>query len=65
MADYIFCKIIKGEIPSSKVFGSEKIVAFNDINPKAKVHILIVPKKYIKIRMRSLTTSIPPCAFDA
>jgi len=48
MEDCIFCKIIKGEIPSAKVFESDKIVAFNDINPKAKVHILIVPKKHIE-----------------
>ena len=46
--DCIFCKIIKGEIPSSKVFEDEKMVAFNDINPKARVHILIVPKKHIE-----------------
>ena len=46
--DCIFCKIIKGEIPSAKVFENEKIVAFNDINPKAKIHVLIVPKKHIE-----------------
>ncbi len=46
--DCIFCKIIKGEIPSAKVFEDEKLVAFLDINPKAKVHILIVPKKHIE-----------------
>lgn len=45
--DCIFCKIIKGEIPSEKVFEDDNLVAFNDINPKAKVHILIVPKKHI------------------
>lgn len=44
----IFCKIISGEIPSEKVFEDNKIIAFNDINPKAKVHILIVPKKHIE-----------------
>jgi histidine triad (HIT) family protein len=48
MSDCIFCKITKGEIPSTKVFESDKIIAFNDINPKAKVHILIVPKKHIE-----------------
>lgn len=46
--DCIFCKIIKGEIPSIKVFENDKVVAFNDINPKAKVHVLIVPKKHIE-----------------
>ena len=46
--DCIFCKIVKGEIPSTKVFENENVVAFNDIHPKAKVHILIVPKKHIE-----------------
>ena len=44
----IFCKIINGEIPSSKVYEDEKILAFNDINPVAPVHVLIVPRKHIK-----------------
>lgn len=48
MEDCIFCKIAKGEIPSAKVFENDKIIAFNDINPKAKIHILIVPKKHIE-----------------
>ena len=46
--DCIFCKIISKEIPSANVFENENLVAFNDINPKAKVHILIVPKKHIE-----------------
>lgn len=46
--DCIFCKIAKGEISSTKVFENENILAFNDINPKAKVHVLIVPKKHIE-----------------
>lgn len=48
MEDCIFCKISNGEIPSVKVFENDKIIAFNDIKPKAKVHILIVPKKHIE-----------------
>lgn len=44
----LFTKIIKGEIPSDKVFENERIVAFKDINPAAPVHVLIVPKKEIK-----------------
>lgn len=43
----IFDKIIKGEIPSEKVFENERIIAFKDIHPVAPVHILIVPKKQI------------------
>lgn len=46
--DCIFCKIIAGEIPSEKVFENENVFAFLDINPKAKVHVLIVPKKHIE-----------------
>ena len=45
--DCIFCKIIKGEIPSSKVFENDKVYAFRDINPQAPVHILIVPKCHV------------------
>lgn len=41
----IFCKIIEGEIPSQKVYEDEKVIAFNDINPVAPYHILVVPKK--------------------
>lgn len=46
--DCIFCKIAKGELPSEKVLETESLVAFNDINPKAKVHVLIIPKKHIE-----------------
>lgn len=45
--DCLFCAIIKGEIPSSKVFEDEKCYAFRDINPQAPVHCLIVPKKHV------------------
>lgn len=45
--DCLFCRIIGGEIPSSKVYEDDKILAFNDINPEAPVHILIVPKVHI------------------
>ena len=48
MEDCIFCKIIKGEIPSSKVYEDEDIIAFKDIQPEAPIHILLVPKKHIK-----------------
>lgn len=45
--DCIFCKIIKGEIPSTKVYEDEKILAFKDINPMAPVHVLVIPKEHI------------------
>jgi histidine triad (HIT) family protein len=43
----LFCKIIAGEIPSKKVYEDEKVLAFYDIDPKAPVHFLIVPKEHI------------------
>ena len=43
----LFCKIVSGEIPSSKVYEDERILAFLDINPQAPVHILIIPKEHI------------------
>ncbi len=46
--DCIFCKIIKGEIPSEKVYESENVIAFKDINPMAPVHVLIIPKMHIE-----------------
>ena len=45
--DCLFCKIVAGEIPSSKVYGDGYAYAFRDINPQAPVHILIVPKEHI------------------
>ncbi|MBR6645015.1 MAG: histidine triad nucleotide-binding protein [Clostridia bacterium] len=47
MENCLFCKIINGEIPSSKVYEDEKCYAFKDINPQAPVHILVVPKAHI------------------
>ena len=46
--DCIFCKIIDGEIPSSKVFENEHVYAFRDINPQMPVHIIVVPKKHME-----------------
>ncbi len=43
----LFCKIVAGEIPSSKVYEDDKILAFRDINPQAPVHILVIPKEHI------------------
>lgn len=45
--DCLFCEIIKGNIPSSKVYENEYVYAFRDINPQAPVHILVVPKVHI------------------
>ena len=46
MEDCLFCKIVKGEIPSTKVYEDDEILAFKDINPMAPVHILVIPKKH-------------------
>jgi histidine triad (HIT) family protein len=43
----LFCKIIAGEIPASKVFEDEQVLAFTDINPQAPMHVLVVPKRHI------------------
>ena len=48
MEDCVFCKIIKGEIPSKKVYEDDEILAFYDINPIAKVHVLVIPKMHIQ-----------------
>ena len=45
--DCIFCKIAAGEIPSNKVYEDEQILAFYDIEPKAPVHVLVIPKMHI------------------
>jgi len=47
MDECLFCKIIKGDIPSTKVYEDEYVYAFKDINPAAKIHILVIPKKHI------------------
>ena len=47
MQDCIFCKIASGEIPTNYIYEDENIVAFNDIEPQAPVHILIIPKAHI------------------
>ena len=44
--DCLFCRIIAGEIPSTKVYENDRVYAFRDINPQAPVHVLIVPKKH-------------------
>ncbi len=47
MDDCLFCKIVRGEIPSDKVYEDEMVLAFNDIDKKAPVHILVIPKKHV------------------
>ena len=48
MEDCIFCKIARGDIPSKKVYEDETVLAFHDIDGKAPVHVLVIPKKHIQ-----------------
>ena len=47
MADCLFCKIVRREIPATLVYEDERVAAFNDINPQAPTHVLVVPKRHI------------------
>ncbi len=47
MSECLFCKIIEKQIPANIVFENDQLLAFNDINPAAPVHILIIPKEHI------------------
>ena len=47
MTDCIFCKIVRGEIPSRKVYEDDDMLAFHDIHPQAPVHFMIIPKKHV------------------
>ena len=47
MNDCLFCKIAAGEIPSTKVYEDEQVLAFRDIAPQAPVHVLVIPKKHV------------------
>jgi histidine triad (HIT) family protein len=47
MADCLFCRIVRREIPASVVFEDDELLAFNDINPQAPTHVLIIPKRHI------------------
>jgi histidine triad (HIT) family protein len=47
VADCLFCRIIKREIPASIVYEDDRVLAFNDINPQAPTHVLVVPKRHI------------------
>ena len=47
MNDCLFCKIAAGQIPSTKVYEDEQVLAFRDIAPQAPVHVLVIPKKHV------------------
>ena len=56
--DCIFCRIIKGEIPSTKVYEDDKMIAINDVAPAAPVHVLLLPKEHTA----NITTAAPELA---
>jgi histidine triad (HIT) family protein len=47
MSTCLFCRIVAGELPASKVYEDDQIVAFNDINPQAPTHVLVVPRRHL------------------
>jgi histidine triad (HIT) family protein len=47
MSDCIFCKIVAGEIPADKVYESDTVIAFRDIEPQAPKHLLVIPKQHV------------------
>ena len=55
MSDCLFCKIAAGELPANVVYEDDHIIAFHDIDPKADIHVLVIPKKHI-VNLDDLTT---------
>ncbi len=51
MDSCVFCKIVRGEIPCSKVFEDDRVLAFEDIHPMAPVHVIVIPKEHIATLM--------------
>jgi histidine triad (HIT) family protein len=58
MADCLFCKIVAGQIPATKVAENEKCLAFRDIGPKAPTHVLVIPKAHVDSINEVADTSI-------
>ena len=59
MDDCLFCKIVRGEIPSRKVYEDDELLAFHDINPARPVHILVIPKRHITSLATASDADIP------
>ena len=62
MSDCLFCKIIAGEIPSTKVYEDDTLLAFRDIAPQAPSHILIIPKKHMDSLDDTCAENLPDVA---
>lgn len=56
MSDCLFCKIVSGDIPAKIVAQTDLLIAFNDVNPQAPQHVLIVPKEHVE-SLRDLQSS--------
>ena len=65
MTDCIFCKIAKHEIPTEPVYENDKVIAFNDLNPQAPVHILVIPKEHVSSINEITDLAIMQDLFDA
>jgi len=59
MDDCLFCKIVRGEIPSRKVYEDDLVYAFHDINPLRPLHLLVIPKKHITSLATADATDAP------
>ncbi len=57
--DCIFCRIIGGEIESDILYQDEQVVAFRDINPKAPIHLLVIPRKHIETVADLIEDDVP------
>jgi histidine triad (HIT) family protein len=47
MAECIFCQIVEGAFPTKKIHEDDQVIAFDDINPQAQVHVLVIPKRHV------------------
>ncbi len=47
MAECIFCQIVGGAIPTKKLYEDDQVIAFDDLNPQARVHVLVIPKRHL------------------
>lgn len=59
MNDCLFCRLVKGEIPSNKVYEDDELLAFRDIRPQAPLHVLIIPKRHIESLSQTQDDDIP------
>ena len=53
--DCIFCSIVRGDIPSKKIYEDEDVLAFSDINPQAPIHYIFIPKMHVMSSMNDIT----------